>query len=53
MIATPVLPVLKPSAWAPTTALEMPPYRPSNTVPKRSTRKLYPMSHHLLVWVWK
>jgi hypothetical protein len=38
--ATPTDPVLKPSAWAPTTLRSTPPNLPSNTVPKRSTRKL-------------
>ena len=53
MSATPVLPALKPPACAPITALLMPPYRPSNTWPKRSMRKLYPMSHQPLTCVWK
>ena len=38
--ATPVETEFQPWAWAPITARSMPPARPSNTWPKRSTRKL-------------
>ena len=36
----PVLPVLKPLAWPPMTVLPIPPERPSQIVPNRSTTKL-------------
>jgi hypothetical protein len=40
IIATPTVPLLKPPAWAPITARDSPPARPSQAVPKRSTRTL-------------
>ncbi len=49
---TPTLPVLNPWAWPPTMAFVMPPERPSQTRPKRSTMKLYPVSHQPFVPVW-
>ena len=45
--------LLKPPAWAPTTGLSMPPYRPSQIRPNLSMRKLYPMSPHPRPSVWK
>jgi hypothetical protein len=40
IIDTPTVPALKPPAWAPMTARETPPARPSQAVPKRSTSTL-------------
>ena len=40
IIDTPTVPVLKPPACAPMTARPVPPARPSQTVPKRSTSRL-------------
>ena len=40
IIEMPTVPVLNPPAWAPITARETPPARPSHAVPNLSTRTL-------------
>ena len=50
--ATPTEPLLKPVAWPPITADWIPPPRPSQISPKRSTKKLYPTSDQPRTSMW-